>query len=452
MENKEIVIKGKGIKVGILSLIFIVIGVITMFASIAMIQKIYTRYSEMMDSYQFEDTQRAASDSFKEAIDFLEEQARKFVVTGNIENARNYFEEKNITKRRESAIETIENSHVFALESKLLANAMELSELSGEYEIHAMALAAHAMNLDKSLLPEEIAAYELPQEEISQDSFKQQNLAMHLLYSDEYEDYKAKINWDDESAVTLVKDESATWYREAETDLIMALNITTALIFVLFVLFVLIFIFNMLLVVRPAGKFVNALNQKEKLPVIGGYELRKFARRYNDIYRSNKKNLDLLTEQGEVDELTGTLKVTTLEHVRHSLTQNNDPLGIMMVDIDNFRSLKEANGYEMADKLVAKVAKLLTKTFKSSDYIIRTGTDQFEVFLLRMQPKDSELVQEMVSEINKKLKDSADGIVAASVSVGVAFSENGYTEETERNADMALNYVKGNERGTCKIS
>ena len=57
-----------------------------------------------------------------------------------------------------------------------------------------------------------------------------------------------------------------------------------------------------------------------------------------------------------------------------------------------------------------------------------------------------------INEINDKLKDSSDGVVEASVSVGVAFSEKGYSIDAERSADMALNYVKENGRGVCKIS
>lgn len=452
LNNQEIIIKGKGIKVSILSYIFIVIGAITMIASFFIINKIYNKYDEMMASYQFEETESGAATRFQTASNYLTDQARKFVITGDIENANNYFEEKDDIKRREYALSTVENSHILDIESDLLRNAMELSEALVEYEVHAMRLAAQAKNIDVAKLPAEVASYELTKEELELDDSKMQELAIQLLYGIEYEDYKDRINWDVENALTLIKDESGTKYHEDESDLILILNITTALIFIMFVLVVLIFISNTLLVVNPAKKFVDMLDKKEKLPEIGGYEFRKFARRYNDIYRSNNKNRELLREQGEIDELTGTLKVGTLELVRHNLSQSNEPLGIMMVDIDNFRSIKEAHGYEMADKVVAKVANLFSKCFKSSDYIIRISQDEFELFLLRMGNEDSEMLVDRISEINQKLKDSTDGIIEASVSVGVSFSENGYTVEAERKADMALNYVKENGRGTCKIS
>ena len=452
MNNRDIVIKGKGIKVSILSSIFIALGALAMIAAFWAMSGIYNRYDEMMDAYQFEEAESEAALRFQTASDYLTDQARRFVVSGDITNAENYFAEKDELKNREAALSAVENSHVLVIESNLLSNAMELSEALVQYELHAMKLAAAALGIDDAALPGEVASYALSKEELELDVSEQQNLAFQLLYGSDYEDYKDRIDWDVENARILIKDEAGSRFRENESDLINVLNITSMFVFIMFILLVLIFIFNTLLVVNPAKKFMHMFDKKEKLPEIGGYEFRRFARRYNDIYRSNKKNRELLKEQGEVDELTGTLKVGTLDLVRHNLSQSTEPVGIMLVDIDGFRGIKESNGYEMADKVVAKVASLFMSSFKSSDYIIRVSQDEFEIFLLRMQQTDAELVTERVARINQKLKDTADGVVAASVSVGVAFSEKGFTTEAERKADMALNNVKENGRGACKIS
>lgn len=452
MENKDIVIKGKGIKVRRLSAIFIVIGAITMLASFLVLNNIYSKYDAMVEAYQFVEVESQAASSFQTASNYLTNQAREFAETGNIKNVKNYFEEKDVLKNRENALSTVKNSHTLDIESNLLNNAMELSDALVEYELHSMKLTALSNGIDMSKLPSEIGSFKVPNEELELDASKQKDLATSLLYSDEYKEYKDKINWNVESAIALIKDESGASFRENESDLIVILNIASMLIFILFTLLVLIFIFNTLLVVRPAKKFLELLDKREKLPEIGGYEFRQFAKKYNDIYRSNKKNIALLREQGEIDELTGALKVGTLELVRRNMSQSSDPVGIMMIDIDNFRSIKESSGYEMADKVVSKVANLFITSFKSSDYIIRTSQDEFELFLLKMKQTDSEMLIDRISTINKKLSDSSDGVVAASVSVGVAFSEKGFTVEAERQADMALNSVKKNGRGNCKIS
>lgn len=106
-------------------------------------------------------------------------------------------------------------------------------------------------------------------------------------------------------------------------------------------------------------------------------------------------------EQGEIDELTGVLKVGTLNLVRHNRSQHKEPLEIMIVDIDNFRSVKEADGYDVADKIVKKVADQFSISFKSSDYIIRLSHDTFELYLLRMQKSDEQM---LIDRINKIVK------------------------------------------------
>ncbi|MCQ2499396.1 MAG: GGDEF domain-containing protein [Lachnospiraceae bacterium] len=452
IKDKNIEIKGKGIKIHALSSIFIAIGLLIMVASIFAVKNIYDKYDKTREDYQNTGRKLDASISFRNASDYLTEQSRTYVVTGDIQNAINYFEEKDIARSREASIDMVGTGEGLEIEKSLLSDAMENSEELVDYELHAMKLMAEAKGEDCTKISEELSAYQLPENEKALSADEKRNQAIELLFGKDYENRKERIDWDVENSTILIEDESGANFRENEDDLIVILNITTMLIFSLFILLVLIFIFNVLLVVKPSDKFIKALDEKEKLPEIGSYEFRKFARRYNNVYRSDKKNKELLKEQGEIDELTGTLKVGTLDLVRHNLSQHKEPLGIMLVDIDNFRSIKESKGYDIADNVVKKVANLFLTSFKSSDYIIRTSQDEFELFLLRMQKSDEEMLVERINKINESLKEATDDVPAVSVSVGVTFAEDGYDKEAERKADMALNYVKENGRGYCKVN
>ena len=451
-ENKNIEITGKGIKLSVLSGVFIGIGVIIMVVSFFLIKKTYVHFDEMRQSYQAVEMERKAAISFQEASDYLTESSREFVANGEITYAQDYFFEKDEVKRRETAKETIDRRHTLELEAEMLGDAMAQSNSLVEYELHAMYLAAIVNKIDPASIAEELAAYSLPEEEKTLSKDEQQMLAIELLYGEGYETMKGRINWDVKNTIELIEEEAVSELNTNEDALILSLNVATLLIFLLFILLVLLFICVILLVVKPANRFIEALDNKEKLPEVGAYEFRKVARRYNTIYRSDKKNRELLREQGEVDDVTGLLKVGTLDLVRHNLTKSGEKLGIMMVDIDNFRSVKEASGYDMADRVVAKVAKYFTKYFKSSDYIIRTSQDEFELFLLHMTQEDASMLEERIAHINEKLQDTEDGVPAVSVSAGVAFSEDGFAVEVERAADMALNYVKENGRGYCKVA
>ena len=52
MENREIEIKGKGIKVSILSSIFIALAVIIMIISFGVISKIYAKFDDMAETHR----------------------------------------------------------------------------------------------------------------------------------------------------------------------------------------------------------------------------------------------------------------------------------------------------------------------------------------------------------------------------------------------------------------
>ncbi len=452
IKDKNIEIKGKGIKIHALSSIFIAIGLLIMVASIFAVKNIYDKYDKTREDYQNTGRKLDASISFRNASDYLTEQSRTYVVTGDIQSAINYFEEKDIARSREASVDMVGTGEELEIEKSLLSDAMENSEELVDYELHAMKLMAEAKGEDCTKISEELSAYQLPENEKALSADEKRNQAIELLFGKDYENRKERIDWDVENSTILIEEESGANFRENEDDLIAILNITTMLIFLLFILLVLIFIFNVLLVVKPSDKFIKALDEKGKLPEIGSYEFRKFARRYNNVYRSDKKNKELLKEQGEIDELTGTLKVGTLDLVRHNLSQHKEPLGIMLVDIDNFRSIKESKGYDIADNVVKKVANQFLTSFKSSDYIIRTSQDEFELFLLRMQKSDEEMLVERINKINESLKEATDDVPAVSVSVGVSFAEDGYDKEAERKADMALNYVKENGRGYCKVN
>ena len=452
LKNKNIEIKGKGIKIHVLTSIFIAVGALIMIASLFAIKNIYDKYDATREAYQQTGMKLDAAIRFSDASDYLTEQSRECAVRGDMQYAANYFEEKNTSKNREASMEAIGKDNEFEIENKLLSDAMKKSEELVALETHAMKLIAEAKGIDVTNIADELSSYELSSDEKTLSAEEKQNLAIELLFGSEYESAKERINWDVENATILIEEESGAKFRGNENDLIMILNLTTLLIFILFVLLVLIFAFNVLLVVRPSDLFIKALDEKGKLPEIGSYEFRKFARRYNNIYRSDKKNKELLKEQGEIDELTGTLKVGTLDLVRHNLSQSTEPLGIMVIDIDNFRAIKEAQGYETADKVVKRVANQFLTSFKSSDYIIRISQDEFELFLLRMSKNDEKMLVDRIAKINEALNEASEDTPAVSVSAGVSFSDNGYNKETERNADMALNYVKENGRGYCKVN
>ena len=79
----------------------------------------------------------------------------------------------------------------------------------------------------------------------------------------------------------------------------------------------------------------------------------------------------------------------------------------------------------------------------------RVGGDEFSIIMMDVGPDMSDLIEKKIESINQVLRNPEDGLPEVSLSVGVAFSQNGYTSTLYQNADMALYQVKENGRCGC---
>ena len=88
--------------------------------------------------------------------------------------------------------------------------------------------------------------------------------------------------------------------------------------------------------------------------------------------------------------------------------------------------------------------------FRSEDYLIRIGGDEFAALIMDITCSERMVIQEKINKINRNLQNTEDGLPAISLSVGIAFSEEGYKDKLFKNADKALYQTKDN--GGCGYS
>ena len=123
---------------------------------------------------------------------------------------------------------------------------------------------------------------------------------------------------------------------------------------------------------------------------------------------------------------------------------------LVLLDVDHFKQANDKHGHEMGDRTLKKIAALLTRTFRSTDYIIRLGGDEFAVVMPEMERKNLHVLERKITSMNTFLQVPEDGLPPISLSVGIAFSEEGFREELFNQADEALYHVK--EHGRCGYS
>ena len=92
----------------------------------------------------------------------------------------------------------------------------------------------------------------------------------------------------------------------------------------------------------------------------------------------------------------------------------------------------------------------IQESFRTRDFVARIGGDEFCVIMTDITEHLGLVIKNKIYMLNRMLQNPDDDFPAVSLSVGVAFTKEGFTEELYRNADRALYYVKGN--GRCGIS
>ena len=153
--------------------------------------------------------------------------------------------------------------------------------------------------------------------------------------------------------------------------------------------------------------------------------------RINNTLESVRHLKKVLEEQNswrikaQIDDMTHLFnKVTTEDMVTQVLCeQPKKEHALIVVDIDNFKSVNDILGHKVGDHIICVVASVLSSLFRNTDIIGRIGGDEF-VVLMRDIP-DQKVVAEKAKQLVEtfKYKENLTIPENISVSVGIAFSE-----------------------------
>jgi diguanylate cyclase (GGDEF)-like protein len=129
------------------------------------------------------------------------------------------------------------------------------------------------------------------------------------------------------------------------------------------------------------------------------------------------------------------------------------PLSLLLVDIDNFKSINDLLGHDVGDQALLEVAAICSRDRRTSDVVARLGGDEFAVLLPETDAVAAKKVADrLCGEINAaRIKGTS---ISASVSIGVAeaqLSMPGFGA-LMKDADVALYQAKeGGRNKACYL-
>ncbi len=171
------------------------------------------------------------------------------------------------------------------------------------------------------------------------------------------------------------------------------------------------------------------------------------------------KSEALLREQSVRDHLTGVFNrrymEETLERELLRASRKGLPLGIIMLDVDDFKRFNDKYGHAMGDAILRELGSLLLKHVRGEDIPTRYGGDEFIIVLPEASQAVTRQRAELICEDAKQFRLQFEGqtLEAVTLSLGVAvFPEHGSTSTVLLKAvDEALYRAKREGRGRVVV-
>lgn len=113
----------------------------------------------------------------------------------------------------------------------------------------------------------------------------------------------------------------------------------------------------------------------------------------NELAASKDKIIQLLTRASTAEQIARVDTLTQLanrrafdeahDQCKELQDQTGQPYSLILLDVDNFKTVNDQYGHAAGDALLSLVARLLRENSKTSDHACRLGGDEFAVLLPR---------------------------------------------------------------------
>ncbi|WP_417584775.1 GGDEF domain-containing protein [Pelagibacterium sp.] len=123
--------------------------------------------------------------------------------------------------------------------------------------------------------------------------------------------------------------------------------------------------------------------------------------------------------------------------------------GLIVLDLDNFKSLNDEHGHAFGDAVLRSFATMIEENCREEDIAVRLGGEEFVLLLPESSLTEAIALAERIRGTMGRMTHSAEGqLVSCTVSAGVALAEKGQTslDSLIRKADNALYLSKRSGR------
>ncbi|HRQ60062.1 MAG TPA: diguanylate cyclase [Alphaproteobacteria bacterium] len=175
---------------------------------------------------------------------------------------------------------------------------------------------------------------------------------------------------------------------------------------------------------------------------------------------SNLKLREKLRDQSIRDTLTRLFNrrylEETLEREMSRSRRTDQPLSLMVLDLDHFKRYNDTMGHDAGDALLVQFAALLQKNVRKEDIACRYGGEEFVIVLpmtdLELAGQRAQEIIDATRNMQVKLKNGDTRSVTVSIGVAVFPKQADSAEDLITRADKALYLAKNEGRDRMKLA
>ena len=175
---------------------------------------------------------------------------------------------------------------------------------------------------------------------------------------------------------------------------------------------------------------------------------------YADITEGRKAAADAVIYMSHHDSLTGLPNRTKLHReLARSLVRARETgqgVGVIAIDLNDFKGVNDALGHELGDALLIDVAGTLRTVAGESAVVARSAADEFAIILPESSEHEQRALGRVISDAVKATRDVKGRTIRVAASIGIA-SFPRYGESPERllrSANVALHHAQREGRDT----
>ncbi|OAX57919.1 signal transduction protein [Xanthomonas translucens pv. poae] len=148
---------------------------------------------------------------------------------------------------------------------------------------------------------------------------------------------------------------------------------------------------------------------------------------------ARKMNAELIRHASQ-DSLTGVANRRVMWEKGESATQEargrNSPIAVLMIDVDNFKSINDRLGHATGDQVLIAIADTLAGHIRSPDFLARVGGEEFMVLIPH---GDESVVRDIAERLRRvverqEIAPAASAALFCTVSIGYCISTQAQIE------------------------